>query len=136
MSLSTHLPPWWKQRLLAVLGAPRNRQNLRFLEAQCRAEGGDAQWNPLNTTTHIIQDGVWWQEAEDYNSAKVSNFRKATLGVLATAATLLNGNYNGILGDLQAGKKTAEKMVADRRDEIKTWGTDPDLMLKVLKDLP
>jgi hypothetical protein len=132
--MDTHLPPQWRQRLLAIVngkdwltGKPGPEQ-MRLLEAWQRAEGGTAKWNPLNTTLHL----PGWYTYPDYNSAMVTNFTKATYGVMATAATLINGHYNGILGWLQAGSTPAETCVNEHRDEFTTWGTNPDTILGVL----
>jgi len=123
---STHLPPQWRERLLAVVGAKAGVENLRLLDAWQRSEGGTAQWNPLNTTYKLTG-------STDYNTVPgVQNYRRATEGVCAQALTLVDGLYNGILGDLQGGNKTAEQIVTDRAEQFRTWGTDPDLMLRVL----
>jgi len=130
----THLPPFWRQRLLAVLGAPRRPENLRLLDAWTRAEGGNARWNPLNTTWAL-------PGATDYNAVGVKNYPRATWGILATALSLTSPAsgtlaYGGILGDLQVGVKTAEQIVTDRADQFRTWGTSSDLILELLKEAP
>ena len=135
----THLPPQWRQRLLAIVNGHGWLQGtffpegMRFLAAWAQAEGGTAAWNPLNTTLHVSSGIVPWQSSPDYNSAGVCNYKKPTYGVMATAATLVNGFYDGILGDLQNGTKTAEQITNDRWDEIKTWGTNPQTIIDVLK---
>jgi hypothetical protein len=123
--LDTHLPPYWRQHLLAVLGATTRPENLRLLDAWQRAEGGAAKWNPLNTTFAL-------PGASDYNSAGVKNYPRPVWGVCATALTITNGNYGGIVGDLQAGTKTAVQIVNDRRTQFETWGTSPDVILQLL----
>ena len=121
----THLPPQWRERLLAVVGAKAGDENLRLLDAWQRAEGGTAQWNPLNTTFDL-------PGTTDYNSTGVKNYGKATWGVCATALTLTSGLYNGILGDLQGGGKTAEQIVSDRSAQFRKWGTNPALIQTIL----
>jgi hypothetical protein len=126
MSSKTRLPPNWERRLLAVLGAdPGYQQGLRLLDAWARAEGGTAQWNPLNTTYGLAG-------STDYNSAGVKNYKRATEGVCATALTLVNGYYPGILGAFQGGRRTAEDIVHTFRAEFQTWGTNPDAILRCL----
>jgi hypothetical protein len=129
---TTHLPPTWRERLLDVVNAPIVPENLRLLLAWQRAEGGDAKWNPLNST-------LWVQNytlLPNYNDVPVRNYSKATAGVCATALTLIDsvtpGRYNGILGDLQGGTKKAEQIVHDRASEFHIWGTDTTVMLDVL----
>jgi hypothetical protein len=123
--VDTHLPPFWRQHLLAVIGARAGAENLRLLDAWQRAEGGAAKWNPLNTTFEL-------PGASDYNSAGVKSYPRPVWGVCATALTITNGNYGGIVGDLQAGAKTAEQIVNDRRAQFATWGTSADVILQLL----
>ena len=120
-----HLPFMWKFRLLRAIKARGVKQNRRLLEAWARAEGGTAAYNPLNTTQP-------WPGATDYNTVHVKNYPNGAAGITATAITLTNGHYPGLVVDLKQGAKTAEQIVADRRDEIKVWGTNPDTILGVL----
>lgn len=137
----THLPPQWDKRLLAMLNARGwdagkfAPEALRLLAAWARAEGGTATWNPLNSTSRLVQDGRAWQTSPDYNSTGVRNYDTPTHGVAATAATLLNGNYNGIVGFLQAPAITAEQAVRKYADQFRKWGTDTNLLLAVLEGM-
>lgn len=133
----THLPPQWDKRLLAILNshgwdigqfAP---EALRLLAAWAQAEGGSAEWDPLNSELHVFSGTVPWQ-GPDYNSAGVADYLKPTYGVMATAATLLNGNYNGIVGFLQSPQITAEEAVDKYRSQFQTWGTNPQTILDCL----
>lgn len=137
----THLPPLWKERVLALLGAhgalagSPPRESMRFLEAQARSEGGEARWNPTNSTSEIVQDGDSWCVFPNYNSIPVRNYDTQSHGVMAIAATLLNGKYNGIVGFLQNPQITAEEACDKYANQIRTWGTDPGLMKRVLENL-
>jgi hypothetical protein len=134
----THLPAYWDIHVLGVLGA-NHHQSLRFIQAQARCEGGTAKWNPLNSTLDL---GPPWTEPEDYNSTGVKNYRYPIAGVCATALTWIQRKADGtllyapLIGDLQKGEKTAEQMVEDNRAVVELWGTSPDLMLQVLKEIP
>lgn len=126
---STHLPPFWKERLIAVIGgktAWTHGERHRFLDAWQQAEGGTAQWNPLNTTLRL-------NGSTNYNDVGVQNYRRATEGVCATALTLVNGFYGPIVGQLQSTTRTAEEIVEFCRSQLKTWGTNPDTILAVLR---
>lgn len=136
----THFPPNWQQRLLAVLNArgfildnPAG-EVFRLLTAWARCEGGSARWNPLNTTYPIVG-------STQYNEIGVRNYRWPIDGICATALTLCTREsdqslrYGGILGAMQATTKTAEEIVRANRAEFERWGTDTDLMLKVLEEL-
>lgn len=129
--MQTHLPPQWRQRVLAIINGHGwdsgtfYPEGLRLLSAWATAEGGDARWNALNTTFRL-------PGSQPYNSAGVQSYFRPTEGVCATGLTLVNGNYNGIVGDLQNGTKTAEQIVNDRRAQFSLWGTNPDTILAVL----
>lgn len=132
--MDAHLPPFWREHLLAVLGGQRNTQTLRLLDAWARAEGGTARWNPLNTTLLVAEFTL----SPDYNKTGVRNYSAPVAGVCATALTLISHKadgklrFGGILADIQAGTKTADQIVRDRSDEFQTWGTSPALMLQIL----
>lgn len=123
--MSEHLPPVWKFRLLAAIHARGVKQNRRLLEAWARAEGGHAAYNPLNTTEP-------WPGSTEYNPVGVKNYPSGPAGVAATAATLVNGHYTGIVEDLRSGKLTAEEIVERNASEFDTWGTGSAAILRVL----
>jgi hypothetical protein len=125
-----HYPPNWRQRLLSMIAAPITDQNLRFLRAWAMSEGGEAEWNPLNTTMP-----VYYFVASDYNSAGVKNYTKATAGVCATVLTLIQGTFLPIVGQLQAGTHTAEQIVDACELQLRVWGTNPSVIRDVLKTL-
>ena len=122
-----HLPFMWKFRLLRAIHAGGRLENRRLLAAWERAEGSRAQYNPLDTTQP-------WPGATDYNSAHVKNYPTGAAGIAATAATLTNGYYAGIVADLRDRKsrKTAAEIVTSRRAEFETWGTNADTILHLL----
>jgi hypothetical protein len=115
-----------------------NHETYRYFEAQQRAEGGDAKWNPLNTTLDM---GSQWQEAEDYNASHVRNYKYAIVGVVATILTFNQRNADGsltygtLLHNLRDENLTAEEIVNLSKADIKRWGTNPDLMLTLLKGI-
>ena len=121
----SHYPLLWKFRLLRAIHAKGGIQNRRLLAAWGRAEGGTALYNPLNTTQE-------WPGAGTYNKVGVKDYPSGAAGIAATAATLVNGHYDGLVADLRAGRKSAVQMVSDNRAEIQTWGTNPDTILQVL----
>lgn len=130
---NTHLPENWAQKVLTLIGGHLNTENLRLMNAWQHAEGGTAKWNPLNTTFDL-------PGTTDYNSSGVKNYSRPVWGICATAMTITDPasgslTYSGILGDLQNGTKTAIQIVQDRRTEFKHWGTDPDVMLKILNQV-
>ena len=114
-----------------MVGAPITDENLRFLYAWGQAEGGTAEWNPLNTTMPLN-----FFMGPDYNDVGVRNYTRATAGVCATALTLIQDNFKAILGALQSGNKTAEQIVELCDAVIKVWGTDPATIKKILAAHP
>lgn len=112
----THLPPHWRERVLWLVAGRVNDANLALLDAWQRAEGGDAKWNPLNTTLAL-------PGSTPYNDVGVQNFRRAVDGLAATGMTIANGRYPGILRDLQHGSKSATQIVNDNAAEFNLWGT-------------
>lgn len=137
----SHLPQNWIQKLCVMLSIGDwihgnfSHEAIRFFTAWAKAEGGTAEWNPLNTTDHIADAWGQWQ-GSDYNRITVSNFLHPWQGIAATGATILqSSSFDGILADLRADKYTAEQIVQRNTAEIKTWGTNPTLVLEVLKDV-
>lgn len=126
----THLPQHWRRRLLDVLEAPRSDQNLRFLQAWAQAEGivgsSLSQRNPLNTTYPL----PWG--STDFNSSHVKNYTTPLQGIAATALTLDQSTYVPIVTALKEGTETAEQIVTNCWEAIRTWGTNPQTILDVL----
>jgi hypothetical protein len=120
-----HLPPYWRERLLGLLLAPLTTGNLELLDAQARAEGGSARWNPINTT--FVQE-----PCTDYNSAGVKNYDTPVAGIAATARTLILEPYRHLWRDLQYGRLTAVQLVERNRAAFDTWGTGADNILRLL----
>jgi hypothetical protein len=129
------------KRFLCVLDAPANHQNMRLMEAWSRSEGGDAKWNPLNSTMRL-SGSYSWTEEKNYNTTGVCNYRYGIAGICANALTLNQRDYQGvpmypgILKDLKAGTKTAEQILKDNEKEFDLWGTGIDLPLEVLQGIP
>ena len=120
-----HLPLLWRFRLLRAIRAKGWWQGRKLLGAWAKAEGGTAKYNPLNTT-------LPWKNAGTYNSAGVRNYATGGDGIAATAATLTNGLYPGIVRDLRAGTKPAASIVRDNAAEFDKWGTGAANVLRVL----
>lgn len=120
-----HLPVLWRFRLLRAIRAKGNSDNRKLLAAWARAEGGTAQYNPLNTTQP-------WPHATLYNRIGVRNYRTGADGIQATAVTLLNGHYPGIVADLRDGEYTAREIVERNARQFDTWGTGARRVLALL----
>lgn len=121
----SHLPTLWKFRVLRGIKAKGVAENRRLLAAWQIAEGGTAEFNPLNTTQP-------WPGSTFYNTAKVRDYLSGTDGIEATCVTLLNGYYTGIVHDLRDGNLKAEQIVQRNAAEFDTWGTGSANILRVL----
>lgn len=140
-----HLPQNWIQKLcvqLSVQGWTTGtfpHQIVRLFTAWAQAEGGTAQWNPLNTTDHVTDAFGAWQ-GPDYNSVGVCNFNNPWQGIAATAATFLSNTAFALLleaiRNAETSGQTAEQIVQGHETAIKTWGTSPATILAVLKTTP
>jgi hypothetical protein len=129
-----HYPDHWIPRLVSLLEAPNDHERWRFFTAWGQAEGGTAQWNPLNSTLDL---GSQWV-LSNYNSTGVKNYRYAIVGVVATALTMNQRNPDGsllfatLLGNIRDAELTAEQIVKLSEANIKTWGTNPATILACL----
>jgi hypothetical protein len=82
--------------ILTKIGAPTTAGNLLWMKAWRKAEGGDATYNPWNSTQ--VKD-----TANNYNKNGVQNYFNYNDGIDATVATLTNGRYPTILKALKVG---------------------------------
>lgn len=90
------------EQVLNLVGAPITASNVANMSAWANAEGGwmhnSALFNPMNTTMHMPGSSVM----AGGSSAGVQSYASLQSGIAATAATLLNGQYAGILAALRA----------------------------------
>jgi cell wall-associated NlpC family hydrolase len=113
--------PDWRERILAGVGVKPTPQNLTFMSAWARAEGGGATNNPFNTTQPS-------GNASKYNSVGVRNYGDAQQGIEATVNTLTNGRYGNIIGALREGDSAVKSAAALAASP---WGTGA-LVQKIL----
>jgi hypothetical protein len=114
----------YARRLFERLGIPWTLHNRRAIQAWMQSEGGEAWYNPLNTT--LRQQYSW-----DYNSVGVQNYSYRDEGIDATVKTFYTKGqgYDRIL--------SAFRNNAPARDTVRiigetNWGTGGALMLEVL----
>ena len=101
------------KEILRGIEAPESRNNMLYLFAWRQAEGGNAAFNPFNTTQRA--DG-----ATNYNKVGVKNYTSAEQGIKATIKTLLNGRYGDIISSL---RRSADPMETADALERSPWGT-------------
>lgn len=105
--------------LLPRIGARPTKRNLWALVSWMQAEGGAANFNPLNTT--LVKPG-----AINYNSVGVKEYVSLAQGVEATAETLNYGADRGLYGYKPIRKRfrgNAWASLTLRAVERSTWGT-------------
>jgi hypothetical protein len=109
--------------VLRGIGAPESDNNLRFMNAWRQAEGGNALFNPFNTTQRA-------EGATNYNKATVKNYVSEEQGIASTVKTLLYKYYDRIVADMRADSPATK--TASNHDQLKVWGTGT-LISTVLK---
>lgn len=105
--------------LLDRLGLTPTKRRLWALLAWMQAEGGNAKFNPLNTTHEM-------PKATNYNSVGVKNYATLHEGVVATAKTLDYGARHNLYGykAIRAGfVKNRWASVTLAAVERSQWGT-------------
>lgn len=120
--------PGWESAVLHELGLPDTASNRRFLATWQRFEGGKARYNPLNTTKVL-------GTPNDYNSVGVQNYGSAAVGARATAATLRDPRYSGIVNTLRTGRPSGSEALS-RSLQVWVSGSptgNPSYAEKILK---
>lgn len=115
----------WDRRLVVALGGRPDAGNLAFLDAWQRAEGGTASFNPLNTT--LVLHG-----STDYNHAGVQNYADELQGLCGTILTLRLPYYRRVVAALRRGGLDGSAILRASITDVRTWGTSPELIGKVL----
>lgn len=99
--------------VLRGLNLTPSYNRIRFLSAWRVAEGGQATWNPFNTT--------WTGGASSwYNSVGVRNYPTREAGLAATLGTLRLRYYPDLRARLE--RDDPAELVA-KSPNLKTWGT-------------
>ena len=113
------------ESILNGIGAPITDENMKFLYAWRKGEGGKATNNPFNTTFKLKKDSGM----SNYNKVGVKNYSTPNYGIEATVKTLGLPYYtcitDGLKNDIGADKLS-------QCTSLKTWGTG-DLVAKVLR---
>jgi hypothetical protein len=114
-------------KVLKGLGAPVTIHTRRALQAEMQAEGGEAKFNPFNTTLRR-------QGSTNYNTARVQNYVTAAQGVAATVRTLKEDQpgYARIRRRLRENAPASKILAAIGES---SWGTSGTVALEVLDDI-
>ena len=118
--------PGWDHQLLGALGLEPTRERRRFLTAWARAEGGNARYNPLNTTMSV-------PGALDYNSVHVKHYPDQMAGIAATLLTLRLAYYRALVDALRETALGADQILHRGALGVRTWGTSTQLIGEILK---
>jgi len=106
-------PSDFSRALLAALGLPNTGPNVQALDAWQQAEGGFVHVNPLNTTQAAPGSTTW-------NSVGVKTYPDWKTAIRATAQTLKNGQYRGVIAALKKGN---DVQGVARAVAASPWGT-------------
>lgn len=98
--------------VLTGIGAPVTATTLALCHAWQACEGGDAAFNPWNTT--MPEAG-----ASDYNDVGVKDYPTAGVGVHATVATLALSHYEAI----RLALRTQDAPMFGHAVDASPWGT-------------
>ena len=120
-----HYPPAWAKKVCTMVGGQSKYEILFTCWGFAEGTIG-ASYNPINTTLPLMGSSAW-------NTAGVQNYSSSIIGMCATAITLQNGYYNGILGAIQGGKLTPIQVVEKYSNEFSTWGTNPQDIIAELR---
>jgi hypothetical protein len=115
-------------KFLQEAGIPVTEETKKFVIGWKRSESGPNAYNLFGSTQRYNGS-----RTSKGSSVGVQSYKTEADGIKANATTIKNGRYNGILGDLRAGKLTAIE-IADKyaKTELTTWGTGP-LLGRVLR---
>lgn len=106
----------WARAFLKGAGLPRTGCNVSAVEAWQRAEGTYGSYrNPLDTTQRA-------PGSHSVNSVGVQKYVSWRQGLHASAVTLGNGYYPGIIAALRAGNDAQRVATAVQESR---WGTGP-----------
>lgn len=101
--------------MLVRLGVKGSYYNALSIIAQIQAEGGQARFNPLNTSLRM-------PGSTDYNSIPVQNYTSYAQGLDATVQTLKQANMVKLFTELRSGTSSRAYWVALAESP---WGTKP-----------
>lgn len=120
MTVSRHL---WARDLCDALLAPGTSFNARALVAQAQAEGGDAHFNPLNTTLELA-GATAFNTIRLAGAATIHVWNYATYedGIEATRRTLMQANFSVLLHALRDGTSASAYWGGLA---VSPWGTKP-----------
>lgn len=105
----------WCVDILPRLAVPGTLDNVLALVAQMQAEGGEALFNPLNTTLRMTG-------SKDYNSVHVQSYKSYEQGMDATVQTLRQTNMAKLYSALKLGSSAHAYWAALA---VSPWGTKP-----------
>jgi hypothetical protein len=131
-SRTTYTTSWGKQFARAI-NAPFNAQTDLYFRAWAQAEGCLAAYNPFATTLKLpgaTPFNVF--TAGNGSTMSVYNYATWQSGVKATADTITNGRYDGLVAQIRKGVSANEMAKALKASP---WGTGA-LTLEVLAYTP
>lgn len=118
----------WRVGLLTAMGAPVTKQNLAFLGAWQKAEGGStnnaARFNYMNLTTGALASHGLPSSFPTFtssNGSKIVIFPDQPTGLRLTAAYIQGGQYPVIVAGLKKGNPLQAGLVQGVIGDLSTW---------------
>ena len=111
-----YTPQAWAPAFLRLAGLPRTRCDRAAVVAWIGAEGSNPAWHNLLDST-LPEPG-----SRPVNSVGVQAYTSWRQGLRASAATIRNGYYPGVLAALEAGQDAQAVAAAVAQSP---WGTQP-----------
>jgi len=109
----------WASSFIDAIGAVHGDRNAWALVSWMQAEGGNAKWNPLNTTWDMHVAGQ-----SNYNSTGVKNYPSFEVGLEASKKTILQTNPDyGFVAILRRLRNDAPAFKTLLAVEDSRWGT-------------
>lgn len=104
--------------VLVGLGIPEpNQYQLDFIKAWRQHEGGQAAWNPFNTTLQA-------NGAVNFNEKNVKNYPDRATGLRATISTLLEPRYKTVVASIKNIKTQADISKTMQIVNDSPWGSN------------
>jgi hypothetical protein len=89
---------------------------IQFMRIWRQHEGGQAAWNPFNTTLKLFG-------STRYNFVPVRNYSRRDLGLQATIITLKNGRYGNVITAIKNIKTQTDINKAIEAVNVSPWGS-------------
>jgi hypothetical protein len=107
--------------LKVLCNSTPNSSQIRFMKSWRQAEGGNAAWNPFNTT--LSRPGSLPNNIIPNSTSQVQNYTSRAQGLEATLSTLKGSKYVNIVKSINSIKSDSDINIAMNSVNNSPWGT-------------